>query len=259
MLLMLALLGCSGATEQNEAQTVGNIAPMPSASAILPASGLAPNGGSMPAEGGSNGGGGSGAASAPGGTSANAGGSGELGGTNQGGGGRSNDPPQSGGGSGISGASFGSSGGGSGGSGSGGTSGGSSGTSGRPTCTPKSWADACGARSCGNPDDGCGAKYSCGSCSGLTECTDAGVCAETCHSLALECGTHPAVGLDCGSCAEGQDCGVTEPGKCTTCAEAPNLGVCPAARPHLWKPCGGAPALSCLKPFGQDPSWWCCP
>lgn len=81
----------------------------------------------------------------------------------------------------------------------------------------------------------------------------------TCAALELECGTTPS-GLECGTCGAGQDCGVLEAGKCTTCAEAPNVGgVCPVARPHLWKPCGGPPAPECLKPYDKDPSWWCCP
>jgi hypothetical protein len=142
--------------------------------------------------------------------------------------------------------------------GSGGAAAGAAGSA--PVCVPKSFAAACGARACGKAADGCGAEYGCGTCPGLTECTDAGVCATTCHALALECGSHPAHELECGSCPDGQDCGVVGVGKCSTCAEAPNAGgVCPAARPHLWKPCGGAPEPECRKPYDQDPSWWCCP
>lgn len=140
-----------------------------------------------------------------------------------------------------------------------GTAGTGPGTAGGPTCTPKSWDQACAGRSCGKVPNGCGGEHRCGSCPGLTECNAVGTCGPSCDALALECGTHPGYDLDCGSCGAGQDCGVVGVGKCSTCAEAANPGVCPSAFPHLWKACGEAPAATCRKPFDQDPSWWCCP
>ncbi len=242
-LAVLLALGCSGAGEQTEAQSVGGasalpVSPTPTASATSGASGSGPSAGGGMTD--------SGPPSQAGGSTA---GAAELGGSV----GIEAGSPSSGGApeAGAPSAGHG---------GSGGSAAGAGAAGSAPTCAPKSWEAACAGRSCGKADDGCGSLYACGSCAGLTECTSAGVCAATCHALALECGSHPAEGLECGSCPAGDECGVVGVGKCSTCEQSPSSGgICPSAFPNLWKPCGAPPSAECRRPYNQDPSWWCCP
>lgn len=233
----IMLLGCSGATGQTEALEAGATATSGSSAAGAPSE----TAGSINAVGGLPGAGGSAAGGSAGGAAT----SDKAGAPSSGGATVGGSPTEPAAGAPSAGAG-----------GSEQTDAGAAGSS--PVCIPKSFDAACGAARCGKAVDGCGSEYGCGTCPQGSEC-EAGACATTCHALALECGVHPADGLDCGSCPDGQDCGVVAVGKCSTCAEAPNAGICPVGRPHLWKPCGGAPAPKCLKPFDQDPSYWCCP
>ena len=57
------------------------------------------------------------------------------------------------------------------------------------------------------------ADYGCGSCPTGSECLG-GVCATSCASLGLECGPHPVLGLECGTCPDGQVCGAVTVGQC---------------------------------------------
>ena len=124
-----------------------------------------------------------------------------------------------------------------------------------PTCTPRPWLEACGSRSCGTVDDGCGNAYQCGTCTGLNECTAAGTCTPSCDSLGLECGT--AHGLDCGGCDDGLTC---DAGLCVEpCHQEPvdtTAGTCALPGQRIWLGCHQAPALNCNEP---SPDVWCCP
>ncbi len=116
-----------------------------------------------------------------------------------------------------------------------------------PACTPKTSAQLCPGENdaCGYVADGCGGVVNCAGCSagffcdGNTcrpqECTPA-----TCTSLGFTCGLHAdgcggvarnSQGAEsCGTCSDGQICGLGGPGLCGTpsCTPIPVGTACPA-------------------------------
>jgi hypothetical protein len=100
-------------------------------------------------------------------------------------------------------------------------------------CEPLRKSDACEDKECGPVGNGCGGSIDCGDCDdgercGLYEAFQCGVvpvddpeqCTaliETCEDADVECGTagNGCGGtLDCGSCEDGEICGIREPGQC---------------------------------------------
>lgn len=104
---------------------------------------------------------------------------------------------------------------------------------GKPLCTPKTKAEACGDRECGNVANGCGNSISCGTCTGPDICDEAtGQCdcippqtsEEACG--ARECGEVP------NGCGGTYQCG-PDNGDCTgTNEECSAAGVCECVPPQ---------------------------
>ncbi len=100
-------------------------------------------------------------------------------------------------------------------------------------CVPATFEQACAGRQCGVEGDGCGATIDCGQCPGQQACglelpfqcseiptssdEQCGARIESCEQVGAECGL---IGngcggtLDCGTCADGQGCGIAAPNRC---------------------------------------------
>ncbi|MET0343347.1 MAG: hypothetical protein ABW252_20220 [Polyangiales bacterium] len=113
-----------------------------------------------------------------------------------------------------------------------------------PSCTPKTIANTCpGANdACGYVSDGCGGVVDCAGCAAGYYC-DGNTCRpqectpSTCASLGYNCGNHAdgcggiarnAQGQEgCGTCTNGQTCGLTQAGLCGGCSKIPYATACP--------------------------------
>ncbi|HEX5661837.1 MAG TPA: hypothetical protein VFX59_31815, partial [Polyangiales bacterium] len=114
-----------------------------------------------------------------------------------------------------------------------------------PACVPKTVAQVCPGvnDACGYVSDGCGGVVDCAGCAAGFYC-DGNACRPqqctpaTCSSLGFTCGNHAdgcggiarnAQGQEgCGTCTNGQTCGLTQAGFCGGCVQVPQGTACPA-------------------------------
>ena len=106
-------------------------------------------------------------------------------------------------------------------------------------CEPLDQAAACGTKECGKVSDGCGSTIDCGSCAQGEMCgfraayqcdvmdcqprTEQEACAnKECGTVYDGCGTAPENTFNCGTCASGEYCGLTQAFQC----DAPQQPSC---------------------------------
>jgi hypothetical protein len=138
-----------------------------------------------------------------------------------------------------------------------------------PACVPKTSGELCISGRCGLISDGCGNVVDCAGCPSGNYC-DGNLCRpqectpQTCATLGYNCGQHPdgcsgiALGPNaqesCGTCQDGQVCGLNSPGICGGCVQITKDKACEGGRNcgSVSDGCGGAHecgALPCATGF----------